>query len=159
MRILTQDSLHALYLGVLKMFAMLGVWLCIESGIYDTAVGTSEETLHVAVLLLKTALKRFYRKHFRETGKQLTQVSDVTVKMVGSRNDPKLKTKGAESWGILLFVCKMCFALMAPRSAVIATSLESVLPSIYRHATSLSRCAHLWTLVPLTSLMRNAIAF
>ena len=90
--------------GVLKMFAMLGVWLCIESGIYGTAVGTSEETLHVAVLLLKTALKRFYRKHFRETGKQLTQVSDVTVKMVGSRNDPKLKTKGAESWGILLFL-------------------------------------------------------
>ena len=36
---------------------------------------------------------------------KLTRVSDMTRKMVGEPNDPKPKTKGAETYGIVLFVC------------------------------------------------------
>ena len=35
---------------------------------------------------------------------KLTQISDLTVKMVGNRAEPKLKTKAAETWGVALFL-------------------------------------------------------
>lgn len=34
----------------------------------------------------------------------LTRVADLTMSMLGEPNDRKLKTKGAETWGIALFL-------------------------------------------------------
>ena len=34
----------------------------------------------------------------------MTRVADFTHKMLGTANDPKLKTKGAETWGVALFL-------------------------------------------------------
>jgi hypothetical protein len=103
-RILTVDALHALYLGVMLVFCRHGVWLLIESGLFGRA-GTEEENIQIAVMVFKSHLKRFYKAwHERHPSKVLTRVNDVTAKMVGTPNDMKLKTKGAETWGVLLFL-------------------------------------------------------
>ena len=35
---------------------------------------------------------------------RLTRLGNITPKMLGSNSDRKLKTKGAETWGVLLFI-------------------------------------------------------
>ena len=47
----------------------------------------------------------FYKEFEKEhPGSDLTRVSDFTTSMVGDRSDQKLKTKGAETWGVTLFL-------------------------------------------------------
>eukprot|EP00969_Alexandrium_andersonii_P224936 9934233-Alexandrium_andersonii.AAC.1 len=46
----------------------------------------------------------FYAKHKQSGGAELTQVADLTVNMLGSTDSRVLKTKGAETWGVLLFI-------------------------------------------------------
>jgi hypothetical protein len=103
-RILTQDSLHALFLGVMLVFCRLGVWILIMSGIYGILGGT-DERIQLACIMLTNALKRFYReRHEADRDENLTRINALKPKMVGKRDEPILKTKGAETWGLLLFL-------------------------------------------------------
>jgi len=101
---LTTDLLHALYLGVMNRYCAVALWHVLDSNIFGAA-GTAEENLQVAVLLLKAQLMDFYKEHHRQhPTKPLTRISDLTVKMVGTRNDPRCKTKGAETFGMTVFL-------------------------------------------------------
>ena len=101
---LTVDLLHALNLGVMLKFCAVVLWCLIDSDVFPKA-GTSEENVQNAVLLLRAQLMAWYRQQQRERPERsLTRVSDLTVKMIGSRHDPKCKTKGAETFGLLLFL-------------------------------------------------------
>ena len=102
-RCITTDTLHCFYLGVLKVWCTQAVWLLLESDVYGH-MGTAEERLASAVLVLRAALMRFYKQRHRDhPTEQLTQLSDLTPKMLGSRVAKRLKTKGAETWGFALF--------------------------------------------------------
>ena len=49
-------------------------------------MGTAEERLASAVLVLRAALMRFYKQRHRDhPTEQLTQLSDLTPKMLGPR--------------------------------------------------------------------------
>jgi hypothetical protein len=103
-RALTVDVLHALHLGVLKIWCRIAVWMVLESGIYGS-LGTAEENLQVAVLAFRAALMAWYKRRHSEFPKErLTRVADFTVKMIGSKSDPALKTKGAETYGFTKFL-------------------------------------------------------
>jgi hypothetical protein len=102
-RCITTDTLHCFYLGVLKVWCTQAVWLLLESDVYGH-MGTAEERMASAVLVLRAALMRFYKQRHRDhPTEQLTQLSDLTPKMLGSRVAKRLKTKGAETWGFALF--------------------------------------------------------
>ena len=54
---------------------------------------------------MRGALFAFYRRrHAAMPEENLTRVSDLVPPMVGTAADPKMKTKGAETWGLLLFL-------------------------------------------------------
>lgn len=99
-RCLTVDILHALYLGTIKTYACHCVWFLLLSGVFGQAGTVEEERIESARLVLVHRLFQWYRAQDRG----LTQVGDLTRKMLGTVVAKELKTKGAESWGILLFV-------------------------------------------------------
>jgi hypothetical protein len=92
--------LHAKNLGVVNIWCRVVLWFLLLSGIYG-AVGTAEENMLAAVLALRYDLMQFYKDN---KALNLTAVSDLTVKMLGTSNDRKCKTKGAETWGVMLFL-------------------------------------------------------
>ena len=92
-RTLTVDVLHSFFLGVLNTWATKSIWKLILCGAYGN-LGTASENLHAAILVLRDALMRWYKDLTEE---DLTRVADLTVKMVGKKDDQKLKTKGAET--------------------------------------------------------------
>lgn len=103
-RCLTIDVLHALYLGIVKTFACHALWHLLRSGVFGS-LGSGEEQLESARLALNHKLFQWYKKrHLDHPGEALTRVSDLTRKMIGQPTKPVLKTKAAESWGMLLFV-------------------------------------------------------
>ena len=52
-------------------------------------------------------LVSFYRDAKRDDDVTYTELTDLTVKMIGSRDNPKLKVKAAEAWGLLNFMVYM----------------------------------------------------
>ena len=60
--------------------------------------------MQIAVLAFRTAFMSFdKRRHAERPTEGLTREANFTIKMVGSRNDPALKTKGAETYGLMKF--------------------------------------------------------
>jgi hypothetical protein len=103
-RTLTIDVLHAFFLGLLNVWARISIWKLILSGAYGS-LGTSYENTRAAVLILRDCLMTFYRRyHVEHASETLTRVADLTEKMLGTSSDQKLKTKGAETWGVALFL-------------------------------------------------------
>ena len=103
-RAMTIDTLHALYLGVLNTWAKTAVWYLLLSGIFGH-LHYADENLRAAVLVLRNSLIAWYKQRRADhPHESLTEISDLTVKMVGSRQEPKLKTKGAETWAFSLFL-------------------------------------------------------
>ena len=104
-RSLTVDVLHAFYLGVLNAWAKETIWELILSGCYGSLDGTKEESAHIAILILRDLLMLFYKRYAAEhKDDPITRVADLTVKMLGTTTNQKLKTKGAETWGVALFL-------------------------------------------------------
>jgi hypothetical protein len=98
------DVLHAFFLGILLVYCRFVLWRLILSGAYGH-VGTSQESLIAVILVLRSNLMRFYpRYESQHKGEKLTRVSDLVPSMLGDANDQKLKTKGAETWGVCVFL-------------------------------------------------------
>ena len=49
-------------------------------------------------------MKWYQDRHKANPSENLTQLHDLTVKMLGTRDSPALKTKGAETYGILKYL-------------------------------------------------------
>ena len=107
-RCLTTDLLHAFYLGIVKQLACTCFWFLIQSGLWGPPGGTEEERLERAREALVIRLFQWYRaRHQLHPEERLTRVNAITSKMLGSMSAKELKTKGAESWGVLLFTLDM----------------------------------------------------
>jgi hypothetical protein len=92
-RSLTVDVLHAFFLGVLNIWAKIALWKLIEAGAYGN-LGTQAENLRAAALVLRSALMSWYKRYAADhKGENLTRVADLTVKMLGTSADPKLKRR------------------------------------------------------------------
>jgi hypothetical protein len=101
---LAVDTLHCVYLGVLNTWCYIVLWFILSSGLYGN-VGGADETLQVSVLAFRHRLLGWYKDRHQECPQEvLTRVSDFTAKMLGTRSAPKCKTKGAETWGLCLFL-------------------------------------------------------
>ena len=104
-RCINGDTLHCIYLGVILVFCRHVIcFFFLTSGIF-ARFGTSDEVLAVAISRIGHALNVWYRnRRSAFPAETLTEVHDITRKMVGDPSDRKMKTKGAESWGMLLFL-------------------------------------------------------
>jgi hypothetical protein len=99
---LTIDELHANNLGVMNVYCKIVVWFVLLSGTYGH-LGNRDENIAAAVLGFRHDLMAWYKT----TDATVTQVSDFRVKMVGTQGEPKCKTKGAETWGLMLFLLSL----------------------------------------------------
>ena len=103
-RALSIDPLHCLYLGVFRIWCMVVIWKLIVNHAY-ARVGTAEENLVATAMVIRKHLLNFYvQRHSDRPLEGLTRVADVTPKMFGTSNDQKCKVKGAECWGLMLFL-------------------------------------------------------
>ena len=103
-RTLTVDALHAFFLGILNIRCRISIWQLISSGSYGD-VGNQGENIRIAVIMIRGALLSWYSTYERDhPGETLTRVADLTPSMLGTQNDQKMKTKGAETWGVALFL-------------------------------------------------------
>lgn len=101
---MTIDTLHVLYLGVIAVYNKHVVWEVLSMGLWGYKP-TGKETLEHNVLCFKNELFRWYRQREQSVPEpKLTRLQDFSLKMVGEASHPKLKTKGAENWGLLLFL-------------------------------------------------------
>ena len=107
---LTIDVLHCLHLGVLMTYCKVVIWLLINGGAWGQH-GSQEETFHAAVLAIRVELNQFYgARHRAHPTEGLTRISSFRHKTLGDPSDPKLRAKGAETWGFLLFLVLHCTA-------------------------------------------------
>ena len=99
------DSLHTLHLGVFQTFCKNLVWALIDANAWRIDdLATDEERIALSVFRLRTDLWAWYDSRRRERPHEnITRVSDLTTKMIGTRGSPQLKLKAAETWGFLLF--------------------------------------------------------
>ena len=103
-RSLIVDLLHCMNLGVLHTWVVKALWLLLTSGVFGD-IGTADEKLQTAVMALRHELLEWYKeRHIAHPKENLTRLADLTVKMIGTQNEQKCKTKGAETYGLSLFV-------------------------------------------------------
>ena len=101
---LVVDVLHQMYLGVMNVFCHDVLWLLIRS-LHFGGVGTADEILELAVMTCRQKLLQWYKaRHALYPTEQLTRVSDLTTSMLSDEDGRKVKTKAAETWGVLLFL-------------------------------------------------------
>jgi hypothetical protein len=100
---LTVDLLHALFLGVLLLQCKVVVWFLINAGMWST-IGTMEERFSTSCMAIGIALKTFFRsRKASHPDEDLTRFR-VSRKLFGSTAEPSLKTKGAQTWSMCLFL-------------------------------------------------------
>ena len=107
-RVIVLDVLHTLFLGVMNMFVCVAIWRMIKSGIWGKMQSTATEAMQVFVMTLRSNLMGWYRQYRRlHPEADLTEVADFTPGMLGTETKPHLKVKGAECYGLLLFIIEM----------------------------------------------------
>ena len=130
------DILHCLNLGVMLVYCRVTVWSILTSGVYGPC---TEQNFVAAVLAMRRSLFDFYgRRHAADPSENLIRVSDWVPAMIGTQADPKKKTKGAETWGVLLFCLdelRRWGARVAdqPRLLMAGVNLESIVLTWRRH--------------------------
>jgi hypothetical protein len=88
----------------MKVWARIAVWALLESGVFGAA-GTGDELLQQKCLAMRASLMAFYkRRHAAYPDEHLTRVADFYPKLVGTASSPVLKTKGAETYGLMLYL-------------------------------------------------------
>ena len=102
-KVLTIDLLHCLFLSILNAFCQYVILFLLECGTWGPY--GSETQRETSILIFKAALFQWYKdRHKLDSKENLTRLSDFTKSMLGEDDGGKLKTKGAETWGVLLFL-------------------------------------------------------
>ena len=103
------DLLHTLFLGPMHTWCRMVVWRLLSSGLWGTIAASESERVQVGVICLRAELMAWYaaRRRALSPAHHVTELSDLTVKMVGTATAPRLKTKAMETVGLLLFLTEM----------------------------------------------------
>ena len=102
------DTLHTLHLGVIKRFCMWGIWFFMEVDLFG--VGGSgdyneDEKLQLNANALRHELWGWYELRLADHPQEdLSRLQDLQPSMLGTKNAPALKTKAAETLGLLYFL-------------------------------------------------------
>ena len=98
------DVLHTLFLGPMLSWGKVAVWAMLTAGVWGQLESSVEQQLKVALLALRAFLIKWYADQ-QADGLLHTRINYITLKMVGSANDPCLKLKAMEAYGFLQFLC------------------------------------------------------
>ena len=92
----------ALYLGVFNLWCAYVIWAFID-GICWARGHTIDEVIDQPLIVMKTRLEKFYCQRKALT---LTGIYDIANNILGGDDDQrrKMKTKGAGTYGFMLFL-------------------------------------------------------
>ena len=95
------DLLHTFYLGALQDWAKSAVWHLLSSPVWHTRQTVECQRLKLSLACLKSELFEWYRSVAQSyPDVEITRVSDITMKMLGTKAKPRLKVKAAEALGV-----------------------------------------------------------
>ena len=96
--------MHTMHSGHMQLIVKLVIWTLIEADAWGVS-GRAEVIHQVSSTQFRRELFNWYTYYASQhPGKPLTQVADMTHKMLGTRSHPEFKLKAAETWGVLLFL-------------------------------------------------------
>ena len=82
--------------------------MLLRGGVWGYSESTAYEKLVVSVLHMRAELMAWYKsRHKLFPDENLTRVADFTPKMIGAKDDRKLKTKAMETYGLVHFLIDM----------------------------------------------------
>jgi len=95
------DVLHILLLGTMLEYVKWTLWYLLDKAGWVAQERNRQEAFVVGVSQLRAEVFRWYEKTASQHP-DLTRLTDLTPKMLGSVEHRQLKTKGAETYGLLL---------------------------------------------------------
>lgn len=138
----TVDILHCLHLGVFLTFCMFCLWSMITAGAFGPRT-SQDDMFHTTVLVIRHELRCFYtarrKAHPNENLKLITSFKYSTL---GDVNGKKLKTKWAETRGLLALLMEACHARLSCLGDLGARLLEA--------GRALIRMMRVWDLAGVT---------
>jgi hypothetical protein len=101
------DLLHTLYLGPLLLWSRKVIWLFLLSLVWARHENTMDGRIKTNLKCFKAELVAWYeawdREH-RSEGTFATRLCEMTSKMLGTPNSPRLKIKAMECYFLMLFM-------------------------------------------------------
>ena len=107
-RLICIDYLHALLLGHAKKWCGHAIWCLLMANIWGRTETYAAARVQGGVHAIKAELFYWYENRARTHPDQvLTRLGDLTVKMIGDRENYSFKAKGMETLGFCLFLVDM----------------------------------------------------
>ena len=101
---LAADILHTVHLGIMQQFVLAVFWRILEADTWEIQTGSREELTTVGVqMLMKEYFAWFGKRAKQFPEEKLTRVNAMRKSMLGEDESGPLKTKAAETFGLLLF--------------------------------------------------------
>jgi hypothetical protein len=117
------DTLHCLFLGVVPRFLEAAIWLCIVSNVWQVDATHTATRDQLCIQRCRAELFDWYRRKARTSGARVTELSDLTPAMLGTRGSHSFSPKGAEARWLLPFVNEL---LAKHRASLPATATAMI---------------------------------
>ena len=112
---LALDTLHCMNLGIYQNLIGFMIWEFIRGGLWAKA-NLLEERIELSLACMKVRLSAFIKsRRMHVPGERLTELHDISRKMIGEPGDQKCKVKGGEAWTLLLFMQQEAKAFASAR--------------------------------------------
>ena len=105
-RTMTWDTLHEMNLGTMKRWCRITIWFLIECSIWGE--GNLDELLQTSLVAMNNQLDAWYKnRHMQYPEEKLTRITKLSAGKLGIKSNPKCETKGAQTWGFLLYLLEV----------------------------------------------------
>lgn len=132
------DILHVVYLGVMQAWTCAAIWGLINGGTWGH-YETQDTTVANACAMIRHELRQFYvQRHQANPHEGLTRVGKFKRRHLMSPEDKKLRTKGAQTWGVMLWL------LQRMQQAFSGGRLDETMLRIFRAGLALHDLVMVW---------------
>jgi len=112
---LMSDMLHCVFLGIAQAYIATVIWLMFVSNVWQIQATTRGALEEIAVQRLRSEILEFYESTRRlYPASSRTELQDLTIGMLGSRDARIFKAKGAETKGLIPFAIGLLERYGAP---------------------------------------------
>ena len=117
------DTLHCIFLGVVPRFLEAGIWLCIVNNVWRISAAHTATRDQLCIQRCRAELFQWYRRRASTHGERVTELSDLTQGMLGTRGSWSFSPKGAEARWMLPFVNELLVKHRASLPAAVVTAM------------------------------------
>ena len=97
------DTSRCIFLGVVPRFLEAAIWLCIVSNVWQVDATRTATRDQLCIQRCRAEFFDWYHRKARTNGARVTELTDLTPGMLGTRGSPFFPPKGAEARWLLPF--------------------------------------------------------